>query len=216
MYIICLASALQQVQLPVSQEGQAATTPDTIEPTAEMQSTVHWAPGEAAPSAPMDSNMQVSQNGLLEKAFKLYQDTCLSSDPQHSWTGLVEPSLHDALTFHRPDTHLLSDAAIDPETFHSYAVAYVHSLGSAGHGDKLSSIQQATRRQMRRTNASAEACQSLFTAATAALQAANEKELSNLESQVDSAVQIALQQPSSIANHAAAAERGQPLDHSES
>ena len=218
MYIICLASALQHIQLPVKQQGQAATATDTTQPTAEVQSTVNQAsaPSEAAASAPLDSNMQVSQTRLLEKAFKLYQDTCLSSDPQHSWSGLVEPSLHDALTFHRPDTHLLSDAAIDPGTFHSYAVAYIDSLGSAGHGDKLSSIQHATRRQMRRTNASAEACQSLFTAATAALQAAYDKELSNLESQVDSAVQAALQQPSTTVNHAAAAESSQPVAHVDS
>lgn len=127
---------------------------------------------------------------LLEKAYQLYQETCLSSDTQSCWDAVVQPALRAALTFHAPNTTaLLGDAAISPEMFHKYALAYIHSLGVSSILDKLQDIQNRVKYQMRKRKASTEACQSLFTTATAAEQAALDRELGQLESQVQEALQ---------------------------
>ena len=131
---------------------------------------------------------------LLEKAYQLFQETCLSSDAQSCWDAVVQPALRAALTFHAPNTTaLLGDAAVSPEMFHKYALAYIHSLGISINLDKLQEIQKSARNQMRKRKASSEACQSLFTAATAAEQAALDKKLDQLESQVQEALQSTTQ-----------------------
>lgn len=131
---------------------------------------------------------------LLEKAYQLFQETCLSSDAQSCWDAVVQPALHAALTFHAPNTTaLLGDAAVSPEMLHKYALAYIHSLGVSSNLDKLQEIQKSTRNQMRKRKASSEACQSLFTAATAAEQAALDRKLDLLESQVQESLQSTTQ-----------------------
>ena len=143
---------------------------------------------------------------LLEKAYQVYQESCLSSDTPTCWDQEVQPALHAALTFHAPNTtDLLGDAAISPEMFHKYAQAYIHSLGISGNLDKLQEIQKRVKRQMSSRKAVAEACQSLLTAATAAEQAALDSKLDQLESQVHEA----LQSNSMPANDAAA---GEPME----
>ncbi|KAL3140462.1 hypothetical protein ABBQ38_004721 [Trebouxia sp. C0009 RCD-2024] len=149
--------------------------------------TAAWVSSE--PAAPVTPPADVD---LLEKAFQLYQDTCLSSEPQSCWDGAVQPALHAALTFHPPDTAaLLGDASISPEMFHKYALAYIQALGLSSAPDKLHDLQQRLKRLMRRSNASAEACQSLHTAATAAEQVALDRQLGQLEAQVQDALQSA-------------------------
>jgi len=119
----------------------------------------------------------------------------LSSDPLHSWAGLVEDSLRVAQTFHAPNMReLLGYHVIGPEMFCKFAIAYIHILGVAGSADKLSSIQQMTKRQRKKSSALAEACQPVYAAATAALQVAYDKELSQLESSTQRALQGGLQE----------------------
>ena len=131
---------------------------------------------------------------LLEKAYQLFQETCLSSDAQSCWDAAVQPALQAALTFHAPDTTaLLGDAAVSPEMFHEYALAYIHSLGISSNLDKLQEVQNRAKSQMRKRKASAEACQSLLTAATAAEQAALDRKLDELESQAQEALQSTCQ-----------------------
>ncbi len=199
MYVIHLAAALQHLKLPTQEQTRAAS----ISPAGDGLAT-------SLPAPQLQSNQTMSQTTgssaeaptaadgeLLEKAYQLYQDTCLSSDPEHSWDGLVCNSLKAALNFHAPNTRqLLGDNAINPEMFHKYADAYIQSLRAAGNSDKLAHIQQLTKRQMRRTNASAEACQSLYAAATAAVQAAYNVELSDLEASVRRVLHPALYQDS--------------------
>lgn len=196
MYVIHLAAALQDLSLPTPQQAgparhaQGGSAPASLlpgsQPAADQLCTQMQS--SAAKASPANTD-------LLEKAFQLYQDTCLSSDAQHSWDGLVLPSLHAALTFHAPNTtQLLGDHAIDPEMFHQHAIAYIQDLGVAGSADKLSSIQQQTKKQSKRTNASAEACSSLYAAATAAVQVAYDRDLSQLESAIQTALQGAVPQ----------------------
>lgn len=161
------------------------TVASSQHPTAASVSPETAAP--VTPSADVD---------LLDKAFQLYQDTCLSSDPQSCWDGAVQPALHAALTFHPPNTAaLLGDASISPEMFHKHALAYIHALGLSNAADKLHDLQQRLKRLMRRSNASAEACQSLHTAATAAEQVALDRQLEQLEAQVQDALQSASLRP---------------------
>ncbi|KAA6420724.1 MAG: hypothetical protein FRX49_09301 [Trebouxia sp. A1-2] len=198
MYVIQLAAALQHLQLPSPDQAEPgslilpAVASATLLPgthLTEDQLGPHLVGAAALPSAsPVDTD-------LLEKAFQLYQDTCLSSDPLHSWAGLVEDSLHAAQTFQAPNMpELLSDHAIRPEMFCKFAIAYIHTLGVAGSADKLSSVQQMTKRCRKKGNALAEAWQPLYAAATAALQVAYEKELTQLESSTQSALQGVLQE----------------------
>ena len=197
MYVIHLTAALRHLQLPSPKQAEPGTlalpgvAPATLLPGAQLAGDQLDANllGAAAspPIPPVDTD-------ILEKAYQLYQETCLSSDPLHSWAGLVEDSLHVAQTFHGPNMkELLGDHAIGPEMFCKFAIAYIHTLGVAGSADKLSSIQQTTKRQLRRSNASTEACRSLYTAAAAALQMAYDKELSQLESSTHRALQGVLQ-----------------------
>lgn len=200
IYVIQLAAALQHLQLPSHDQTEPgsltlpAVAPVPILPGAHLagdQLGPHLVGAAASPSAsPVDID-------LLEKAYQLYHDTCLSSDPLHSWVGL-EDSLRAAQTFYAPDMReLLGDHAIGPEVFCKFAIAYFHTLGVAGSADKLSSIQQAAKRQRKKSNASAEAWQPLYAAATAALQVAYDKELSQLESSTQRALQDVLQEPAS-------------------
>ncbi len=200
IYVIQLAAALQHLQLPSHDQTESgsltlpAVAPVPILPGAHLagdQLGPHLVGAAASPSAsPVDID-------LLEKAYQLYHDTCLSSDPLHSWAGL-EDSLRAAQIFHAPDMReLLGDHAIGPEVFCEFAIAYFHTLGVAGSADKLSSIQQAAKRQRKKSNASAEAWQPLYAAATAALQVAYDKELSQLESSTERALQDVLQEPAS-------------------
>lgn len=196
IYVIQLAAALQHLQLPSPDHAEPgslalpAVAPATILPGAHLtgdQLGPHLVGAAASPSAsPVDTD-------LLEKAYQLYQDTCLSSDPLHSWAGLVEDSLRAAQTFHAPNMQeRLGNHAIGPELCCKFAIAYIHTLGVAGSADKLSSIQQTTKRQRKRSNA--EAWQPLYAAATAALQVAFDKELSQLESSTQRALQGVLQE----------------------
>ena len=219
MYMIHLAAALQHIQLPNKSLTTAAslssgtanefTAPQPLDTTAPVFNT------KVSSAAAEDTVMQAPQlekaYQLLEKAYQLYCETCLSSDPQQGWTGLVEPSLSDALQFHKPDTQrLLDDSAIDPQTFQTYAIAYIHSLGLTGSADKLSSIQQATRRQ-RRGNMEARHC--LYTAATAALQSVYHAELHRLEQQVDAALNVRQHQPAADASQPEAVIHSQHSGH---
>ncbi len=197
MYVIQLAVALQHLQLPSSHHAELgslalpAVAPATLLPGAHLagdQLGPHLEGAAVSPSAsPVDTD-------LLEKAYQLYHDTCLSSDPLHSWAAL-EDSLRVAQTFHAPNMQeLLGNHAIGPAMFCKYAIAYIHTLGVAGKADKLSSIQQAARRHRKKSSASAEAWQPLYAAATAALQVAYDKELSQLESSTQRALQGVVQE----------------------
>ncbi len=200
MYVIQLAAALQHLQLPSPDQAEPGSTalpavaPVPILPDAHLagdQPGPNLVGAAASPSAPpVDTD-------LLEKAYQLYHDTCLSSDPLHSWAGL-EDSLRAAHTFHAPNMQeVLGHHAIRPEMFCKFAIAYIHTLGVAGSADKLSSIQQAAKRQRKKSNASAEAWQPLYAAAAAALQVAYDKELSQLESSTQRALQGSLQEHAS-------------------
>ena len=196
IYVIQLAAALQHLQLPSPDHAEPgslallAVAPATLLPGACLagdQLGPHLAGAAASPSAsPIDID-------LLEKAYQLYQDTCLSSDPLHSWAGHVEDSLRAAQTFHAHNMQEQpGDHAIGPEVFCKFAIAYIHGLGVAGSADKLSSIQQTTKRQRKKSNAGA--WQPLYAAATAALQVVYDKELSQLESSAQRALQGVIQE----------------------
>ena len=219
MYVIHLAASLQHMRLPTAdsahdanslQQTDATLAPSqagSLNPDSRMM-TQHAArllqvvPNPASSQDPMAASSArlvtpepspaaaAADVELLEKAYQLFQETCLSSDTQSCWDAVVQPALHAALTFHAPNTTaLLGDAAISPEMFHRYALAYIHSLGVSSNLDKLQEIQNRAKNQMRRRKASTEACQSLFTAATAAEQAALDRKLDQLESQVQEALQ---------------------------
>ena len=237
MYVIHLAAALQQVHLPTTDSAQGADSlqqtgvtsaasqagslhldsrmiphtsdgrlPQVLPKPASSQDPV-TAP--AAGSTLLEPALRTAAGDveLLEKAYQVYQETCLSSDTPTCWDQEVQPALHAALTFHAPNTtDLLGDAAISPEMFHKYAQAYIHSLGISGNMEKLQDIQRRAKNQMRSRKALAEACQSLLTAATAAEQAALDSKLDQLESQLHEA----LQSNSKPASDAAAA--GDPME----
>lgn len=184
----------------MTEHGSDAALP---QPPATAGTSQHLMAASAAGSVtlePAASAMPSADVDFLEKAFQLYHDTCLSLDPHSCWDGAVQPALLAALTFHAPDTAaLLGDAAVSPEMFHQYALAYIHQLGLSSSPDKLQDLQQRIRRVMRRSNASAEACQSLYTAASAAEQAALDNQLGQLELQVQEAIQSASHKPVSDA-----------------
>ncbi|DBA95749.1 TPA: Calcineurin-binding protein cabin-1, variant 3 [Trebouxia sp. C0004] len=198
MYVIHLAAALQHLQVLSPEPAESGSlAPPAVAP-ATLLPGAHFAGDQLGPQlvgAATSPSASPVDTDLLEKAYQLYQDTCLSSDPLHSWAGHVEDSLRAAQTFHAPNMReLLGSHAISPEMFCKFAIVYIHTLGVAGSADKLSSIQQTTKRQLRRSNASAEACQLLYTAAAAALQVAYDKELCQLESSIQRALQDVLQE----------------------
>ena len=224
MYVIHLASALQHLCLPTVdsahgiaslqqkgasqalllagssyQDSRMATEHDldaqALSQAAGSQDPMAASAASLVPSEPA-APVAAAAVELVEKAFQVYQETCLSSDPQSCWEHVVEPALHAALTFQAPNTiALLGDAAISPEMFHKYALAYIHSLGASSSLNKLHDIQQRTKRQMRRSNAAVEACQSLHTSAIVAEQVALDKELGQLESQAQEALQSTSSKP---------------------
>lgn len=236
MYVIHLAAALQHVHLPTVDSAQdadslqqtgvtpAASQAGSLHPDGRMiqrtsdgrLSQVLLEPASsqdpvaapAAGSAILDPALltAAADMELLEKAYQVYQETCLSSDTETCWDRMVQPALHAALTFHAPNTtDLLGDAAISPEMFHKYAQAYIHSLDISGNLEKLQDIQKRAKIQMRSRKALAEACQSLIATATAAEQAALDRKLDQLESQVHEALQFSSKPASDAAP-------GEPLE----
>ena len=206
MCLIHLAAALQHLKLPSPAQSRAASPPldsstcltAAFQPPANQANSQQTAVTCAQlPAVTVDS----ADADLLESAYQLYQDIWWSEDPQHSWADLVDQGLTSVVRSHEPDIrHLLSCNAIGPDMFHKYALAYIHSLGSSAATDKLAGIhdklkKQLTKRQMRKTSASAEACQSLYAAATAELQAACGRELKALEALASRMLHRGGQQP---------------------
>lgn len=202
MYVIHLAAALQHVHLPTTDSAQdadslqqtgvtsAASQAGSLHPDSRMiqHASDGRLPGSAIPEPALPGALADVE--LLEKAYQVYQETCLSSDSETCWDQMVQPALHAALTFHAPNTmNLLGDAAISPELFHRYAQAYIHSLGISGNLEKLQDIQKRAKKQMSSRKALAGACQSLIATATVAEQAVLDRKLDQLESQVHDALQ---------------------------
>lgn len=181
MYILHLAVQLQPYR--VMQQSSAASGSSSM---------------AAQASSPLSQLLQGSHElqipverltRLLEKAYALCAETCLVPDAANSWSALVDPCLRAVITFSPPAVlSQLTDNALGPEVFSTYATAYLWALGSGSAADlaKLHSIQQALRRRgIRRSANQTEALQALSAAVPAAMQMAFERQLSRLEPQVD-------------------------------
>ena len=214
VYIHHVAAALQRVRLPhmdmdAEPDSSALELPERPQqPDSQLPADPDsdaGLPQTMSQAAPSQDPMAVSATGvvipeptaaasgdidLLEKAFHVYQEACLSSDAQLCWEHAVRPALQAAANFHASNTTLMhGNAEVSPESFHRYSLAYIHSLGASSNLDKLREIQKSTRRERRRISASAEDRQSVHMAAAAAEQAVLDTELTILELQVCEALQ---------------------------
>ena len=172
---------------PGSDAGLPQTMSQAVPSHDPMQAS---AAGLVIPEPAADSPADVE---LLEKAFHLYQEACLLSDAHLSWEHAVTPALQAAANFHPSSTaSTLGNAQLSPESLYTYALAYIHSLGASSNLDKLREIQRSTRRERRRTTASAEDRQSVHIAAAAAEQAVLDTDLNLLELQVHEALQTGI------------------------
>ena len=222
MYVIHLAAALEQA-CPATEEPDAAVLaaappqhdaalaalPESIQHThrqLSVQPESARLPHQG--TVQHDSAAGSGNTELLEKAFWLYHEACLSSDPSLCWEHAVKPALHAARTFHAPDQQAMpGDAAITIELFHKHALAYVHSLGPGTSTDKLQEIQKQTKGQNRRGNSTAaDARHAIFTLAVTAERAVLETQLADLVSQA----QEALQSHTRVSSNAAANAAAQP------
>ena len=185
MYILHLAVQLQPyrtMQQSSAASGSSSVATQATSPLSQLLQGSH--------------ELQAPDEGLtrlLEKAYALCAETCLVPDAASSWSALVDPCLRAVITFSPPAVlSQLTDNALGPEVFSTYATAYLWALGSGSAADlaKLHSIQQALRRRgIRRSANQTEALQALSAALPAAMQMAFERQLSRLEPQVDAVLQ---------------------------
>ena len=193
MYILHLAVQLQPYRMQQSSaaSGNSSVAAQASSPLSQLLQGSH--------------ELRIPDEGLtrlLEKAYALCAETCLVPDAASSWNALVDPCLRAVITFSPPAVlSQLTDNALGPEVFSTYATAYLWALGSGNAADlaKLHSIQQALRRKgIRRSANQTEALQALSAALPAAMQMAFERQLSRLEPQVDAMLQKAAHSAASM------------------